>query len=212
MHRQALQQLIEWKASEYRKPLIIRGARQVGKTWLMKEFGRLHYDKIAYVNFESSAAIRAVFRDDFDLNRILLAIQIESNVIVEPSNTLIILDEIQEGEGAITCLKYFQENAAQYHVISGGSLLGVALHSHSSFPVGKVDFLDLYPLSFVEFMEAMGQQALLDVLKGKDWLLTKSFRNRFIQYLKEYYFVGGMPEVVLRFFQTTDLKAVRELQ
>jgi len=212
MNRQALQQLIQWKASEYRKPLIIRGARQVGKTWLMKEFGRLHYDKIAYINLESSAPMRAIFQGDFDISRILLAIQIESGVAVEPANTLVILDEIQEADRAVTCLKYFQENAAQYHIISGGSLLGIALHNHSSFPVGKVDFLDLYPLNFVEFMEALGQQSLLDVLRNKDWVLAKGFRDRYIQHLKEYYYVGGMPEAVLRFVETTNLEAVRGVQ
>ncbi|HET6253980.1 MAG TPA: ATP-binding protein [Puia sp.] len=212
MNRQALQNLIRWKASEYRKPLIIRGARQVGKTWLMKEFGKLYYEKIAYINFESSSSIRGVFKEDFDLNRILLAIQIESGVTVEAANTLIILDEIQEADKALTYLKYFQENAPEYHIISGGSLLGVALHSHSSFPVGKVDFLDLYPLNFIEFMEALGQQALLNVLNNKDWVLAKGFKDRYIQHLKEYYFVGGMPEAVLRFIQTKNLKEVRDLQ
>ena len=212
MNRHAFQDLVRWKASPHRKPLLIRGARQVGKTWLMKEFGRTHYEKVAYINFESSSAMRNVFQDDFDLARILLAIQIETRVTVEPENTLLIFDEIQEAGQALTSLKYFHENASQYHLIAGGSLLGVVLHKNASFPVGKVDFLDLYPFSFPEYMEALGQQPLLEAMNKKDWALVNGFKNRYIQLMKEYCFIGGMPEAILRFLQTTDLSAVRDVQ
>ncbi|HAH23974.1 MAG TPA: ATPase, partial [Prolixibacteraceae bacterium] len=152
MRRTAMQALISWKNKPGRKPLIIRGARQVGKTWLMKEFGKNEYTQTAYVNFESSKLLKALFVDNFDIQRIITAVQIESGVQINPENTLIIFDEIQEAEGAITSLKYFCENAPQYHIVAAGSLLGVALQKHTSFPVGKVEFLDLHPLNFTEFL------------------------------------------------------------
>ncbi len=212
MQRKAMEGLTKWKNSKNRKPLIIRGARQVGKTWLALEFGRREYEKVAYVNLESSASLREVFKPDFDIKRILLALQIETGITIEAGNTLIILDEIQEAEGALTSLKYFRENAPEYHIICAGSLLGVALNNHTSFPVGKVDFMDLYPLSFQEFMEAVGQKPLLDLLEKHDWALIKTFRDKYIRMLKEYYFVGGMPEAVGDFIQNADLKGVRDIQ
>jgi predicted AAA+ superfamily ATPase len=207
-----MEDLVQWKKAKNRKPLIVRGARQVGKTWLIREFGRREYAKVAYINLESSGAMRNVFRADYNIERILLAIQIETGVIVEAANTLIILDEIQEAEGGLTSLKYFQENAPQYHIICAGSLLGVALNNHTSFPVGKVDFFDLYPLSFIEFLQAIGKQDLVDLLEKQDWILIKSFRRTYIRHLREYYYVGGMPEAVRRFTQDADLKAIREIQ
>ncbi|MGF7231266.1 ATP-binding protein [Arachidicoccus sp.] len=212
MNRQVMNQLIKWKGSKSRKPLIIRGARQVGKTWLMREFGKSQYKKVAYVNLESSGSIRAVFQADFNINRILLAIQIETGIQIDPNTTLIILDKIQEAEKAITSLKYFQENAPEYHIICAGSLLGVALHSHTSFPVGKVDFIDLHPLNFIEFLEATDRKLLVEALKSHDWILINSFKDQLIQHLKEYYFVGGMPEAVSRFAEDLDMKGVREIQ
>jgi len=193
MKRNATSFLTAWKASATRQPLIIRGARQVGKTWVMKEFGHSQYEQCAYVNFESNAALRTLFTADFNIGRILTAIQIETGVTVEPGNTLIIFDEIQEAPGALTSLKYFQENAPEYHVISAGSLLGVALNNHTSFPVGKVEFLDMYPLDFTEFLEAMNETALVDLVKRHDWELIKTFKSRYIELLKQYYYVGGMP-------------------
>jgi len=210
MKRQVLSYLTQWKQSPTRKPLIIRGARQVGKTWLLKEFGK-QYNKCAYINFESSSALQSLFTSDFNINRILTALQIEADVNIEPENTLIILDEIQEAPGALTSLKYFQENAPAYHVVSAGSLLGVALNNHTSFPVGKVDFLDLYPLNFSEFLEALNETRLLDLLKSQDWTLIKSFKSRYIELLKQYYYVGGMPECVLSFSGNKDFRAVREI-
>lgn len=212
MERNLLQQLMVWKNKPNRKPLIIRGARQVGKTWLMKEYGKKEYAQTAYVNFESSKLLKSLFVDNFDLQRILTAIQIETGIQINPDNTLIILDEIQEAEGAITSLKYFYENLPNYHIIAAGSLLGVALHQQTSFPVGKVEFLDLYPMSFPEFLLAMKQQPLLDLLKSKDWTLIKTFKEKYIDLLKHYYFVGGMPEAVSYFSQNNDFNETRAIQ
>src|SRR5665647_1088076 len=174
MRRTAMQVLVSWKNKQARKPLIIRGARQVGKTWLMKEFGKNEFAQTAYVNFESSKLLKTLFVDNFDIQRIITGVQIETGVQINPENTLIIFDEIQEAEGAITSLKYFCANAPQYHILAAGSLLGVALHKQTSFPVGKVEFLDLYPLNYSEFLVALDQQPLLNLLKSKDWTLIKS--------------------------------------
>jgi predicted AAA+ superfamily ATPase len=212
MERNELDKLLKWKKSNSRKPLIIRGARQTGKTWLMKEFGRSGYQKVAYVNFESNSTLKNLFTGDFDIRRILTAIQIETGITVDAGNTLIILDEIQEAPGAITSLKYFQENAPEYHVIAAGSLLGVALSQPTSFPVGKVEFLDLYPLSFIEFLEALNEKALVELLTSRDWPLITNFKNRYIERLKQYYYVGGMPEAVFSFSQHTNFDKVREIQ
>lgn len=212
MKRIEIAYLTKWKQSANRKPLIIRGARQVGKTWLMKEFGQREYQKCAYVNFESNTPLKKLFTEDFDIRRIILAIQIETGITIEADNTLIILDEIQEARGALTSLKYFQENAPEYHVVSAGSLLGVALNNHTSFPVGKVEFLDLHPLNFAEFLGALNENPLLDLLKNNDWSLIKSFKSRFIELLKQYYYVGGMPEAVLFFSGNKDFKEVRNIQ
>ena len=171
MERTEMDYLKKWRASPDRKPLIIRGARQVGKTWLMKEFGRTMYENCAYVNFESNAALKSIFSDDFNIKRILTAIQIETGITIEPNNTLILFDEVQEAEGALTSLKYFYENAPEYHIIAGGSLLGVALNNRTSFPVGKVDFMNLYPLTFIEFLRAIDENSLADLLLTPDWEL-----------------------------------------
>lgn len=184
----------------------------MGKTWLIKEFGRREYQKCAYVNFEGNTRLKTLFTDDFDIRRIIQAVQIETGVSIEVNNTLIILDEIQEAPGALTSLKYFQENAPEYHVISAGSLLGVALSNHTSFPVGKVEFMDLHPLNFMEFLEALQENPLLDLLKSNDWPLIKNFKSRFIELLKQYYYVGGMPEAVLSFLEKRDFKDVRAIQ
>ncbi|MDP4255634.1 MAG: AAA family ATPase, partial [Bacteroidota bacterium] len=212
MERTELAKLGEWARSKNRKPLVIRGARQTGKTWLMKELGRTEYEKVAYINFESSATLKSMFTGDFDIKRIILTLEIETKVTIEANTTLIILDEIQEAPGAITSLKYFQENAPEYHVIAAGSLLGVALNQHVSFPVGKVDFLDLHPLTFVEFLEALDEQPLVDLLKRQDWPLITQFRSRYIERLKQYYYIGGMPEAVYAFSQRTNFEEVRTIQ
>lgn len=212
MERIAMKELVSWKNRPVRKPLVIRGARQVGKTWLMKEFGKNEYSQTVYVNFESSKLLKTLFVDNFDINRIITALQIETGIQVKPENTLIILDEIQEAEGAITSLKYFCENAPQYHIIAAGSLLGLAMHKHTSFPVGKVEFLDLYPLNYAEFLLALDQQPLLNLLKSRDWTLIKSFKEKYIQILRQYYYIGGMPEVVLSYRTQNDFKEVRVIQ
>lgn len=212
MERDAMQALIRWKSKQDRKPLIIRGARQVGKTWLVKEFGKNEYAQTAYVNFENSKLLQTLFVDNFDIPRIISALQIETGVQVNADNTLIIFDEIQEAEGAITSLKYFYENAPQYHIIAAGSLLGVALHKHTSFPVGKVAFLDIYPLTFTEYLLALDQRPLLNLLKSGDWSLIKSFKEKYIQFLRQYYYIGGMPAAVLSFSRENDFKEVRTIQ
>ena len=212
MKRFAMQYLKKWKVKENRKPLVIRGARQVGKTWLMKEFGKKEYQQTAYINFEGNQRLKSLFADDFDTRRIITALQIETRMPIYAENTLIIFDEIQEAEGALTSLKYFQENAPQYHIIAAGSLLGVALHQKTSFPVGKVEFLELYPLSYFEFLSALGEQPLLELLKSKDWLLIKNFKEKYIHYLRQYYFIGGMPEAVLSFKNNNDFQEVRAIQ
>ena len=212
MERTAKIELKLWKDLKNRKPLVIRGARQVGKTWLMKEFGRTEFAQIAYVDFESSRFLKNLFIEDYNINRIINAIQIETGVQIDPANTLIILDEIQEAEGGITSLKYFYENAPEYHVIAAGSLLGVSLHQKVSFPVGKVDFLDLHPLNFPEFLMALNQEALLKLIESQDWNLIRNFKHRLIELLKQYYYTGGMPEVVLSFSQKKDYGEVRRIQ
>jgi predicted AAA+ superfamily ATPase len=212
MKRQEIARLVAWKSAKDRKPLIIRGARQVGKTWLMKEFGKQEFKQTAYINFESSPVLKTLFSADFSIPRILTAIQIETGITVEAGNTLIILDEIQEAPGGLTSLKYFQENAPQYHVLAAGSLLGVALRSQSSFPVGKVEFMDLHPLDFLEFLEASKQLPLADTISSRDWPLITGFQLRYKELLKQYYYVGGMPEAVASFSENTDFAAVRKIQ
>ncbi len=212
MERAEIEILKRWKRSKTRKPLLLRGARQVGKTWLMKEFGKREYEQCIYVNFESSKHLQNIFKEDFNIDRIVEALQIETGVLFNENNTLIILDEIQEAEGALTSLKYFHENTPGYHVLAAGSLLGVALHRHTSFPVGKVEFLDLHPLRLTEFMTALGQKNLVSLLEDKKWDLIKTFKQKYIQLLRQYYFIGGMPEVVNAFRERNDYAEVREIQ
>lgn len=212
MYRDKMNELKKWKNSTTRKPLIIRGARQVGKTWLMKEFGKQCYKKCAYINFDDNSRMDKLFEEDFDLDKIIQGLKIESNVNIEPENTLIILDEIQETPKALKALKYFYENANQYHIVSAGSLLGVAIHEGTSFPVGKVDFLDLAPLSFFEFLEALGEDNLLQLLKKNDFDMICVFSSKLKELLKLYYYVGGMPEAVNSYAQNKDLKEVRKIQ
>lgn len=160
MYREKIKELEEWKKSLDRKPLIIRGARQVGKTWIMKEFGKNNYKNVAYINFDGNERMARLFEHDFDIGRIIQGLKLESDVGIDPENTLIIFDEVQEVPKALTSLKYFCENASEYHIIAAGSLLGVTLHEGTSFPVGKVDFMDLYPLSFQEFLLAIRRRRI----------------------------------------------------
>ena len=211
MKRNAIKELYEWKENNGRKPLVILGARQVGKTWLMKEFGKEAYKKCAYVNFEDNDDLRGLFEHDFDIQRIIANLQWTTGVTID-EDTLIILDEIQEAPRGITALKYFQEKAPQYHVIAAGSLLGIAMHKNDSFPVGKVDFMHLYPLSFYEFLNAIGEKKMVDLLQAKDWTMLTMVRAKFEERLRQYYFVGGMPAAVLAFVNDGDLNTVRTIQ
>ena len=212
MQRTAMKKLVEWKNKRNRKPLILRGARQVGKTWLMKEFGRSCFQNVAYINFDSDARMRHIFDEDYDVARILRMINIETGIRMEPEKTLILFDEVQEAPKAISSLKYFCENAPEYAVIAAGSLLGVAIHSGVSFPVGKVETMDMYPMSFHEFLEAMGEAALAELLSEKDHAAINVFADKYIHWLKLYYFIGGMPEAVNDYAENGDVTVVREIQ
>ena len=212
MYRIAIEKLIEWKNSNRRKPLIVEGARQVGKTWLIKEFAKLHYKAIAYVNFEENTFLRGLFEIDYDIDRITAAISAATHTNCTAEGTLIFLDEIQEARNGITALKYFYENAPHLHVIVAGSLLGIQLHHHVSFPVGKVQFLTLRPMSFCEFLMALGESALAKMIYDGDWTSVGMFAPRLRELLKYYYFVGGMPEAVLSFSQYKDWNEVRDIQ
>lgn len=214
MYRQKIEDLKAWQKSLHRKPLIVRGARQVGKTELIREFGRTQYRQTAYVNLDNNSRMRALFDGDFDVNRLIQGLKAETNVDIEPDNTLIVLDEIQEVPKALTALKYFCENAPQYHIVVAGSLLGVATHQGVSFPVGKVDYLELAPLSFREFLLALGEKHLVEMITSPsvDQELLAPFHDRLIDYIKTYCYVGGMPEVVASYVEQRSWNEVRRIQ
>ena len=212
MERKVYQKLLDWKKNTGRKPLILSGARQVGKTWLMKEFGKREYKKVLYANFDLDERLRGIFEQDYDVQRILLALQALIGVVPTPGDTLIILDEIQEVNRGLGALKYFCENAPEYHVMVAGSLLGIALHPGTSFPVGKVDMIDVHPLDFEEFLWATGNTELSKLLHNPDWKLMSVFKTKYVELLRRYYYVGGMPEVVQAFANNYDLKEVRTIQ
>lgn len=207
-----MDKLVEWKNKKNRKPMILKGARQVGKTWLMKEFGKRHFKYTAYVNFDNNRHMRDIFESDYDIERILMAVNIASGTKIVPGETLIIFDEIQENPKAIASLKYFCENAPEYPIIAAGSLLGVAIHKGISFPVGKVDTLELNPLSFKEFLYAVGEEGLVGLIDNKNTELMKSYREKYVDWLKKYYYIGGMPEAVSSFVENKDFAEVRYLQ
>ncbi|MBE6376947.1 MAG: ATP-binding protein [Lentisphaerae bacterium] len=211
MKRTATAQLTTWKNSQNRKPLVIRGARQVGKTWLMKEFGKQEFKNFVYINFDSNPDMANLFEGSLQIPRLIAGLQIYSGQKIS-TDTLLIFDEIQEVPRALSSLKYFCEEAPEYAIIAAGSLLGVAMHKGTSFPVGKVDFLDLYPLSFTEFLNATGNENLADLLKSGDWQLITTFKNKYIELLRYYYFIGGMPEAVQTFIDENDFNAVRKVQ
>lgn len=191
---------------------MIVGARQVGKTWLIKEFGRTSFDKTVYINFEANERMKELFSGDLDITRIVLGLELEVGFKINAENTLIIFDEIQEVPKALTSLKYFNENAPQYQIVAAGSLLGVALHNGTSFSVGKIKFLDLYALNFEEFLMATGKERFAELLKKGDFPLVINFKTKYIESLKYYYYVGGMPEVVLNFSRNMDFNKVRAIQ
>ncbi|MBR5156169.1 MAG: ATP-binding protein [Clostridia bacterium] len=212
MYRYAIENLDKWKNSKNRKPLIIEGARQVGKTWIMKEFGKKSYNKTVYINFDSNVQMAELFSIDLNVERIIMGLELYAGHKINPSDTLIIFDEVQEVPKALSSLKYFYENAPEYHIVCAGSLLGIALHEGTSFPVGKVDFLKLYPLSFKEFLMAIGLERFAELLDKKDYDMIKSFKQTYIDALKQYYYIGGMPEVVASFADEKDFNEARKIQ
>ena len=212
MYRKTMEQLYRWKQKANKKPLIIRGARQVGKTWLMREFGETAYEQTVYINFDNNPQIKELFSTDLRIERIVTGLELYIGQKIDAENTLLIFDEVQEVPQALTSLKYFNELAPQYQIVCAGSMLGVALHQGTSFPVGKVEFLDLYPLSFTEFMRAMGKEQFVELLEKGDFDMATTFKQDYIDLLKHYYYVGGMPEVVQDFADNRDFNEAREIQ
>ena len=215
MYRVAIEELYKWKEGKRRKPLkplIIEGARQVGKTWLMKEFGSKAYDDTIYINFDSNSRMAELFASDLNTERLIMGLELYAGRKIDPTNTLLIFDEVQEVPRALSSLKYFYEDVPQYHIICAGSLLGIALHGGTSFPVGKVDFLTLYPLSFKEFLAATTGERFSELLDEQDYQLITPFKQTYIDALKQYYFVGGMPEAVESFIEEKDFIEVRKIQ
>lgn len=214
MERLVYNKLLQWKdkSDKTRKPLVLRGARQVGKTWILEELGRNEFENVAYINFEEQQQLATLFEADFDTKRILRSIEIASGVKLIAGKSLIIFDEIQAVKRGLLSLKYLYKNAPQYHIAAAGSLLGISIRDNESFPVGKVEFADIYPLSFEEFMMALGKDALLESLKSMDWELITAFKEQYIDLLRQYYYVGGMPEVVSSYVENGDFTLVRSLQ
>jgi len=212
MYRAAIEDLYRWKAKKNRKPLIVRGARQVGKTWLIKEFGAAAYQSCVYISFDVNRQMRSLFSAGLDVTRLITGIELFAGYKIDPEEALLIFDEVQEEPQALTSLKYFYEDAPQYHIICAGSFLGIALHQGTSFPVGKVEFLDMYPLSFPEFMQAMGKERFVSLLNQGDYAMAAAFRADYIDMLKHYYYIGGMPEAVSAFTENHDFNEARDIQ
>jgi len=212
MYRSNIKTLIKWKLDKKRKPLVFLGARQVGKTWLIEEFGKTEYRQLVYVNFDDKKAPKDMFLQNFDIKRLIIQLELYANLKITPEDTLIVFDEIQSAPQGISSLKYFNENAPEYQIIAAGSLLGINIHPGESFPVGKVDFLTLYPMSFYEFLLAMGETGLARILDEKLWDYSPAFAEKFQEFLRYYFYVGGMPEAVLNFSQNRDWQKVRKIQ
>lgn len=212
MRRKLYNQLLKWKDSSTRKPLLLLGARQVGKTWLMKEFGRKEYENVVYLNCDDEPLMHAIFAADYDINRLLLSFQAISGESINEGSTLIILDELQEAPRGVHSLKYFCEKAPDYHIMAAGSLLGVTIGGQESFPVGKVDMMQLYPMDFEEFIDANGESRLSQLLRGQDWKLIEPFNNKLTDFLRQYLYVGGMPEIVKSFIDNKNLTELRHQQ
>ncbi|MDR0368114.1 MAG: ATP-binding protein [Bacteroidales bacterium] len=211
MYRSAIKNLINWKLDKARKPLVFLGARQVGKTYLLQAFGKQEYCQTVYINFERVEEMRAVFQHDLDPKRLITEFELYSDLKITPEDTLIVLDEIQAAPRGITSLKYFCEETPQYQIIAAGSLLGINIHPNESFPVGKVNFLTLHPMSFYEFLLAMGKTGLARILDEKIWTALPTFAEQMKEYLKYYFYVGGMPEAVANFAEDRDWKKVRAI-
>lgn len=212
MERLVLQQLIEWKNNKDRKPLILNGARQVGKTWLLREFAKREYKQEAYIVCRKNELARQLFSQDFDVDRILRGLRALTSVDITPHDTLIILDEVQDIPEAIEALKYFYESAPEYHIAVAGSLLGISLHENVSFPVGKVNVIDVFPMNFGEFLLAKGEKECYNLLQNHDFAVLNPLHDKYIDLLRQYYYVGGMPEVVKKYVETEELKEVRRIQ
>lgn len=212
MQRALMDRLLAWKNTARRKPLILNGARQVGKTWLLKEFGRCHFESVAYVSLDNDALARSYFDSDFDIARIITSLSLELDMDIEPEKTLIVLDEVQACPKAVTSLKYFCENASEYAVAAAGSLLGISATEGTGFPVGKVNMLDLHPLSFDEFLEATGNGRFAKLVASGETAMISNFSSKLEELLKQYYVVGGMPEAVNAFVAEQDVRAVRSVQ
>lgn len=211
MERLVYNELLRWKNKSDRKPLILNGARQVGKTWILKEFGKKEYSNVAYINCDEVTEMKTLF-SDFNTDRLIRSISILSGVVIKPEETLIILDEIQVVPLGITAMKYFCENASEYHIVVAGSLLGVGLHEGTGFPVGKVDEINLYPLSFKEFLMALGKDVLISTMEEHRWEELSTLGEMFTDLLRQYYYVGGMPEVVKSYIEKKDVFEVRDIQ
>lgn len=212
MERWSVEKLKLWREHPYRKPMLLLGARQVGKTWLMQEFGARYYKNVVYVRFDKDPLMKESFEKDYRISRLLKDLQLHGDVDIVPGETLILLDEIQECPSALTSLKYFCEEAPEQHIIAAGSLLGVAEHRGTGFPVGKVDRMYLGPMSFTEFLQATGNGRFVKLLREKDWETLVRFHERLAEHLRYYYYVGGMPEVVARYVATGSFKEAREVQ
>lgn len=210
MERSIYLSLKKWKQSPTRKPLILQGARQVGKTYILKEFGAREYSEVVYINCDDNNDMQNMFVD-YDIDRIIRSLSAISGVSIKPSTTLLILDEIQEVERGLASLKYFCEKAPEYHVAVAGSLLGITLHEGTSFPVGKVDMLYMYPMDFEEFLLAMGKEQLVELLRSNSWAALTPLRGMLTELLRQYYFVGGMPEAVKAYVERGDIWEVRSI-
>ena len=212
MYRTRINELTEWKLSRGRKPLIVQGARQVGKTWLLKEFGKTEFKQTIYINFEKEIRLQELFLQDLNPKRIIAALETFFATKIDAENTLIIFDEIQSAPKGLTSLKYFCEDAPEYFIAASDSLLGMNLHNKVSFPVGKVNFLYMFPMSFYEYLLAVGELGLAQVLAEKKWDILPIFTEKFKENLRYYYYIGGMPEVVNDFATNRDMKNVRKKQ
>ena len=212
MKRDIYDKLVKWKNEPYRKPLVIEGARQIGKSWILEEFARNEYENYILIDFKKDRNAKLIFQSGFDMSKILLALQVKSGIKPEPVKTLIIFDEFQEAKGCFEVLKYFRQDCPEYHVAVAGSLLGITLHKGESFPVGQCNILKMYPMSFLEYLDGTGRQPLRTLIESKDWKMMSAFKDELTSALREYYFVGGMPEAVRLYSETHDLEKVRQVQ
>lgn len=212
MKREVYSKLLEWQSHRGHKPLVLDGARQVGKTYILKEFGGKEYKNFSYVNLDKDAVARSIFEPDHDIQRIIRTLSAHTGVDIVPRDTLIIIDEIQESSAALGCLKYFKEDFPEYDVAAAGSLLGISIHEDQSFPVGMVELVRMFPMSLHEFLNATGNEKLTQLLLACDWAAVTTLSQKYIDLLRQYYYVGGMPEAVAGYIEGKGLNAVRKIQ